>query len=152
MIRPTILVAALTLAVAAPLEAQLPLDVRVGVQGAMPTGNFKDAYDNGYGLYGRVGIPVAAFKLMGAATWTRFNAAGAGDDTDVITIQAGPHVSLVPLADVGLELAYITDAEEFGFSPSVNIGFSKLEMTASYTTTFANPATNWLSVGLGIRF
>ena len=153
MVRTLALAAALTLAAAAPVAAQVPvLDIRAGGQLAMPTGELKDSYESGYGFYGRVGIPLATFKLMGAVTWTRFAASGLGDDTDFFTIQAGPHVSLVPLADIGLELAYITEAEEFGISPSVNVGFSKLELTASYTTTFANPASNWLTVGLGIRF
>jgi hypothetical protein len=153
MIRTLALAAALTLAAAAPVAAQVPvLDIRAGGQLAMPTGDFKDAFESGYGFYGRVGIPLATFKLFGAVTWTRFSAPGAGADSDFFTIQAGPHVSIVPLADVGLEVAYITEAEEFGISPSINVGFSKLELTASYTTTFANPASSWLTVGLGIRF
>ena len=153
MVRALALSAALTFAAAAPLAAQVPvLDIRAGVQAAMPTGDMKNGFDSGYGFYGRVGIPLATFKMMGAVTWNRFTASGLGADTDFLTIQAGPHVSLVPLADIGLEVAYITEAEEFGISPSVNIGFSKLELTASYTTTFASPSSSWLTVGLGIRF
>ena len=152
MFRRIALTAALTLAAAAPLAAQAPvLDIRLGGHVAAPTGDFKDGFENGYGFYGRIGIPLTTFKLMGAATWTRFSGPG-GAETDLVTIQAGPHVFLTPLADIGLEAAYITKAEEFGISPSINIGFSKLELTASYTTTFASPATNWMSVGLGIRF
>lgn len=153
MIRTLALAAALTLAAAAPLAAQVPvLDIRAGAQLAMPTGDLKNGFESGYGVYGRVGVPMAAFKMMGAVTWTQFSASGVGADTDFFTIQAGPHVSLVPLADIGLEVAYITEGEEFGISPSVSIGFSKLELTASYTTTFKSPASNWLTVGLGVRF
>ena len=153
MLRKLLVAGGLLIAATAPLAAQVPvLDIRAGAQLLSPTGDFQDAVGSGFGVYGRVGVPMGAFKLMGAVTWNRFKADGGGSDSDFFTVQAGPHMSLVPLVDLGLELAYITDAEEVGLSPNVSIGFSKLELTASYTTTFGSPASNWLSVGLGFRF
>ncbi len=153
MIRRTLVAAGLLLAATAPLLAQVPvLDIRIGAQAAMPTGAFKNGFDSGIGAYGRVGIPLGTFKLMGAVTWNRFKPTGAGADLDFFTIQAGPHFFLVPLVDIGIEGAYITDAKEFGVSPSVSVGFSMLELMASYTTTFGSPATSWLAVGVGFRF
>lgn len=153
MLRRTLVAAGILLAATAPLQAQVPvIDIRVGAQLASPTGDFKNGFDTGFGVYGRVGVPMGTFKMMGAVTWNRFKPTGAGADLDFFTLQAGPHFFLVPLVDIGVEAAYISEIEKFGLSPSVNVGFSKLELTASYNTTFESPATNWLTVGLGFRF
>ncbi|MEX2181442.1 MAG: hypothetical protein WD771_05330 [Gemmatimonadaceae bacterium] len=144
----------LLLATTAPLRAQVPVfDIRLGAHSAMPTGDFAESYDSGFGAYGRVGVPLGLVKLMGSATWNRFAPTAAGaDDLDFFTLQAGPHFFLVPMVDLGIEAAYFSDSEKFGLSPNVSVGFLKFELTASYNTTLNDPATNWLTIGAGFRF
>lgn len=148
------LAAVASLAAVAPAQAQVPLlDVRLGAHAVMPTGDLGDAYDTGFGLYGRIGAPIGPMKLMGSLTWNQFNAASdLFDDQNVITIQAGPHFSMVPLIDLGLELAYYTEFEEAGFSPNVSLALLNLELTASYNMTFDSPQANWMTLGGGFRF
>lgn len=154
MSRRIALTLALVLAAAAPLRAQVPLlDIRVGAQAALPTGDFADAYDAGIGAYGRIGVPMLAFTLMGSATYTRFKAANPLiEDRNELTLQVGPHFNLLPMMDLGLELAYFTEAEETGFSPSISVGLLMLEATASYNTTFNSPRGSWVTLGVGLRF
>ena len=139
---------------AAPLQAQVPLlDIRMGAHAAMPTGDLGDAFDAGFGAYGRVGAPVGPIKLMGSLTWNRLKSANPlVDDTDIITVQAGPHFSLMPMLDLGVEAAYFSEIEEFGLAPNLTIALLKFEVTASYNTTFDSPQANWMSLGAGIRF
>ena len=146
--------AGLTAVLAAPLQAQVPLlDIRIGGHAISPSGDLADLYDAGFGAYGRVGVPLGIMKVMGTVSWNRLSAASPLiDDLDVITVQAGPHFSLLPLMDVGLELAYFSDIEETGFSPNISFGFLKFEVTASYHTTFKSPQANWISIGAGLRF
>lgn len=153
MIRRFVLALGLAALVAAPAAAQVPvLDVRLGAHAVVPSGDLADVAETGYGVYGRIGAPIGPIKLMGSVTWNRLTAkAGFGSDQDVITVQAGPHFSLA-LLDIGIEGGYFSEVEEFGLTPNVSIGFSKLELTASYNTTLKDPATNWISVGLGFRF
>lgn len=154
MLKRLLVAVGVLVAAAAPLHAQVPvLDVRLGGHTAMPTADFANGYESGFGLYGRIGIPLGVAKLMGGATWNRFAPKAAGaDDLDIFTVQAGPHFFLVPLVDVGLEAAYISEVEKFGLSPSVSVGFMKAEITAAYYTTMDNPATSWLTLGVGLRF
>lgn len=151
-----LLAAAVLIVAAAPQksQAQVPvIDIRLGAHTAMPTADFANTYESGFGVYGRVGIPLGVVKLMGGATWNRFAPkAAADDDLDIFTVQAGPHFFLVPLVDLGLEAAYISEIEKFGLSPSVSVGFMKAEVTAAYYTTFNSPATSWLTLGVGLRF
>ncbi len=154
MLRRLLCTIALLALASAPLHAQIPvLDIRLGGHAAMPSGEFADSYDAGFGAYGRVGVPLGIFKLMGSATWNRFKAADPlVDDLDLFTLQAGPHFSPVPLLDIGLEGAYFSETERFGLSPNVSVGFLKLEVTASYNTTLNSPATRWMTLGVGFRF
>lgn len=145
---------ALVAGLAAPLQAQMPLlDIRAGAHAALPTGDFADRYDGGVGAYARIGVPLGLVKLMGSATYTQFKAASPlVEDTNIWTIQAGPHFSLMPLLDLGLEAAYFGEAEEIGFAPNVSIGLLMLDFTASYSTTFGDPQSNWITLGVGLRF
>ncbi|MBX3174852.1 MAG: hypothetical protein KF709_10605 [Gemmatimonadaceae bacterium] len=140
--------------VAAPAQAQIPLlDVRIGAHAALPQGDFGDAYDAGFGAYARVGVPLLMFKLMGSATFTQFKAANPlVEDTNEITLQVGPHFSPIPLLDLGLEAAYLTDAKEWAYSPNVSIGLLMLDVTASYNKTFESGGASWLTLGVGFRF
>jgi hypothetical protein len=147
-------VAGLAAVFAAPLQAQVPLlDIRVGAHAVSPTGDLADAFDAGFGAYGRVGVPLGIVKVMGSVTWNRFTAASPlVDDQDEITLQVGPHFSLLPMLDIGFELAQFTDASETGYSTNVSVGLLKFEATAAYHSTFKSPQANWVSVGVGIRF
>jgi hypothetical protein len=139
---------------AAPLQAQIPvLDIRVGAHAALPTGDFANAVDAGIGAYGRIGVPLGIVKLMGSATYTQFKAANPlVEDLNIWTVQAGPHFSLLPMIDLGIEGAYFSEVEEFGFAPNVSIGLLMLDITASYNTTFKDPRANWITLGVGLRF
>lgn len=139
---------------AAPAQAQIPLlDIRVGAQAALPQGDFADAYDAGFGAYARVGVPLMMFKLMGSATYTQFKAANPLiEDTSEITLQVGPHFSPIPLLDLGLEAAYLTDAKEWAYSPNVSIGLLMLDVTASYNKTLESGGASWVTLGVGLRF
>lgn len=145
-----LLLAAATL----PARAQVPvLDIRVGAQAALPQGDFADAYDAGIGAYARVGVPLLAFKLMGSATYTQFKSANPlTDDLNQLTLQIGPHFSPIPLLDVGLEAAYLSEGEEWAFSPNISVGFLMLEATASYNRTFDSNGASWVTLGVGFRF
>jgi hypothetical protein len=141
---------------AQPLQAQMPgLDVRIGVQTAEPTNGLGNGFENGFGLYARVGGPlgVGPLSLMGAATWTRFAPkSGILSDLDIITMQFGPHLTVVPGFDVGLEAAYITEADKLGLVPVVSFGIPNLEATLSYTSTFSGPQYSWFALGVGFKF
>lgn len=154
MIQRLLLLAGFTAVLSAPLQAQIPLlDIRVGGQAISPTGDLADNYDAGFGAYARVGVPLGIAKMMGTVSWNRLAAANPlVEDSDIITVQAGPHFSILPLMDVGLELAYFSEIEETGFSPNISLGFIKFEVTAAYHTTFKSPQANWISIGAGIRF
>lgn len=137
-----------------PLQAQAPgLDVRIGVQAAEPTNGFGDVYDSGLGLYARIGAPVGPISLMGAATWTRFKPRSAiFNDLDILTLQFGPHLAIIPGLDVGIEGAYFSEVEKIGFVPVVSVGIPNLEATLSYSTTFEGPRTSWFALGFGFKF
>ncbi len=139
----------------APLQAQMPgLDVRIGAQTTAPSGGLANAFEYGYGLYARVGAPMGPISLMGAATWTRFKPKSEtlNNDLDIMTLQFGPHLMAAPGFDIGIEGAYFTEVEEFGFVPVVSFGIPNLEATLSYTTTFAGPRTSWFALGVGFKF
>lgn len=137
-----------------PMQAQVPgLDIRLGVQTAEPTNNLGNAFDYGYGLYGRVGVPAGPLSLMGAVTWTRFiPKSSIFNERDFVTAQFGPHVTVLPGLDLGLEGAYFTEVERFGFVPVVSIGVINFEATLSYSTTFDGPRTSWFALGVGLKF
>lgn len=142
-----------SIATAVRAQAQVPvIDVRLGAHAVMPSGDLGDAYDTGFGLYGRIGAPVGPMKLMGSLTWNQFNAASdLFEDLNVVTVQGGPHFSMV-LLDLGLELAYFSEFEEVGFSPNISLGLMNLDLTASYSMTFDSPQASWISLGGGFRF
>ena len=154
MIRRLLIASGLLAALTAPLQAQIPLlDIRLGAHAAMPSGDFANAYDAGFGAYGRVGVPLGLFKVMGSATFTRFTAANPlTDDQSIFTLQAGPHFSPIPLLDLGLEGAWFSEREEFGVAPNISVGLLMFEATASYYTTFKDPKANWITLGVGFRF
>jgi hypothetical protein len=141
-----------------PLQAQMPasgMDIRIGVQTAEPTNGLGNGYDNGFGLYTRIGAPVGVgrLSLMGAATWTRFEPKSSLiDDLDIITLQFGPHLMMIPGLDVGLEAAYITDADKVGLVPVISFGIPNLEGTLSYTSTLSGPQYSWFALGIGFKF
>jgi hypothetical protein len=136
------------------IQAQMPdLSFRVGAQTIEPTGDLNDTFDYGYGLYARVGTFAEPWALMGAITWNRFvPKSNALNDTDEFTIQAGPHFTLKEGFNLGAEVAYFTENEEFGLVPVLSIGLRNIEATLSYNTTFANPQVNWLALGIGFKF
>lgn len=146
--------AGLLLALTQSLQAQVPgLDVRIGAQTAMPTGPLANGFDYGYGLYGRVGIPLGMVSLMGSVTWTRFKpSASSSADFDIMTLQVGPHFQVIPGLDLGVEGAYFTEVEKFGLAPNLSVGIPNLEATLSYNTTFDSPRTSWLALGIGMKF
>lgn len=150
-------VAALLL-LAQPLQAQMQgqgMDIRVGAQTAEPTNNLGRGYDNGFGLYTRIGAPmgVGNLSLMGAASWTRFSPKSSlFSDLDVITLQFGPHLRLIEGLDVGLEGAYITEADRMGLVPVVSFGIPNLEATLAYTSTLSGNQFSWFSLGIGFKF
>lgn len=158
MIRRLAMVLGLSTLLAAPAAAQLPvLDVRIGAQGVVPTGDLGDVYKAGFGAYGRLGVPVGPLKLMGTVTWQRLKGTSIGgiqvtDDVDFIGITAGPHFSPVPLLDVGVEFGQFTEFDKFGIVPSVSVGLLKLDAMASYTIINSDPKANYVSIGLGLRF
>lgn len=154
MFRKALLTVGLIAIASAPLQAQVPvLDIRIGAHGVLPTGDTKDAFDAGLGAYVRAGLPLLAFKLMGSATYNQFKAINPlVDDVNEVTLQLGPHFSPIPLLDIGIEGAYFMEAEEFGLSPNISVGFLMFEATASYNTTFGNPKASWMTLGVGIRF
>src|SRR5690606_16198660 len=88
MIRRTFAALALATLCAAPAVAQVPvLDVRLGAHAALPSGDLGDAFDAGFGAYGRLGAPVGPLKLMASVTWNRLKAASPFvEDVDVVTI------------------------------------------------------------------
>ncbi|MDH5233635.1 MAG: hypothetical protein OEW77_01670 [Gemmatimonadota bacterium] len=140
--------------VAPAATAQLPvLDLRLGAHAGMPTGDLGDAYDTGFGVYGRLGAPVGPLKLMASATWNRLKgiATASTTDLDVVTVTAGPHFGMAML-DVGIEGGYFSQFQEFGASPNVSLKLLRYELTASYNMTFQDPKGSWLTLGAGLRF
>lgn len=154
MIRRLLAASALLALVALPAQAQLPLlDIRVGAHGALPQGDFADTHDAGVGAYFRAGAPLLVVKLMGSVTYTQFKSANPlVDDVSEITLQAGPHFSPIPLLDLGAEFGYLTDAQEWAFTPNISVGFMMLEATASYNKPFQSGSSSWVTLGLGFRF
>lgn len=154
MLRRFLALAALVALAAAPLQAQVPLlDLRVGGHAALPQGDFADTHDAGVGAYFRAGVPLLIVKMMGSVTYTQFKSANPFvDDVSEITLQAGPHFSPIPLLDLGAEFGYLTDAQEWAFTPNVSVGFLMLEATASYNKPFKSDGASWVTLGLGLRF
>ena len=154
MLRRLLAVTAFLALAAVPAQAQVPLlDLRVGLHGALPQGDFADSHDVGAGAYFRAGVPLLLVKMMGSVTYTQFKAANPLiDDVSEITLQAGPHFSPIPLLDLGAEFAYLTDAQKWAFSPNVSVGFLMLEATASYNKPFESGAASWVTLGVGLRF
>ncbi|MBL8995780.1 MAG: hypothetical protein KJZ74_12465 [Gemmatimonadales bacterium] len=154
MLRRSLQVLAVALVTSTPALAQVPgLDIRLGAHAAMPTAELGDFYDAGFGVYGRVGMPVGPVKLMASATWNRLRGIeGAGTtDLDVVSGQVGPHFSTA-LLDIGLEAAYFSQFQELGIAPNVSVKLLRYEITASYNTTFQDPKGSWLTFGVGLRF
>lgn len=160
MLRRVTMVLGLTTILAAPVAAQLPLlDVRIGAQAVMPQGDLADLYKGGFGVYGRLGIPLGGIKLMGTATWTRLpgktiDVLGTPvgiEDQDVIGLTAGPHLSL-PMLDLGIEAGYFSNFKKVGFVPSASLGVLNFDVMLSYTIVNSDPKANWLGLGVGLRF
>jgi hypothetical protein len=154
LLRPSLLAAAALTLAAGAAEAQLPLlDVRVGAHAVLPTGDLGDAYDAGFGAYGRIGLPVGPVKLMASATFNRFTGVGSAltGDLDVVSVQVGPHFGLAML-DVGLEGGWFSQFQDMGFAPNVSLKLLRFEVTASYSTTFKDPTGAWMTLGAGFRF
>ena len=161
MLRRVAMVLGLSTLLAAPVAAQLPLlDVRFGAQAVLPQGDLADNYKAGFGAYGRLGFPLGPLKLMGTATWTRLpgktiDVLGTPvgvEDQDVIGITAGPHFSLLPMLDLGLEAGYFSNFEKVGFVPSVSVGLLNFDLMASYTMVNSDPKASWAGLGIGLRF
>lgn len=160
MLRRVTMMLGLTTILAAPVAAQLPLlDVRIGAQVVMPQGDLGDLYKGGFGVYGRLGIPLGGIKLMGTATWTRlpgktivaFGTPVGIADKDVIGLTAGPHLSL-PMIDLGVEAGYFSNFKKVGIVPSVSFGVLNFDIMASYTIVNRDPKANWAGLGVGLRF
>lgn len=145
-------VAGLAALFSAPAAAQVPLlDLRAGVHATFPSGETADAYDGGFGVYGRLGAPVGPLKLMASATWNRLGGKAGNDDIDIITLQAGPHFT-IGLFDLGIEAGYFSEIDKIGFAPNISFALMNYEITATYNTTLEDPTASWISVGAGIRF
>jgi hypothetical protein len=149
--------AVLLVLTALPARALPVLDFQLGAHYVDPTSDFVhedggiDGYDSGFGAYARMRAPVGPGRLAGAVTWNRLDGSGNSDDLEFLTFQAGPHYSFSALS-VGLEVAYLGEFEEWGYSPMVTLAVMKFEGTVAYTSAFDKDVANWLSFGLGWRF
>jgi hypothetical protein len=157
MIRRLALALGLSTLLAAPVAAQVPLvDIRIGAQAVLPTGDLADSFAAGFGAYGRVGVPVGPIKLMATLTWQQLKGKevlGFGTpDLDFIGITAGPHFSPAPLLDIGIEAGQFTEFDKIGIVPSVSLSLVKFDLMGSYTMINSDPKANYLSLGFGIRF
>ena len=154
MLRRLLAVSAFLALAAVPAQAQVPLlDLRVGAHAALPQGDFADSHDAGFGAYFRAGVPLLVVKMMGSVTYTQFKSANPLiDDVSELMLQVGPHFSPIPLLDLGAEFGYMTDAQEWAFSPNVSVGFLMLEATASYNKPFKSDGASWVTLGVGFRF
>jgi hypothetical protein len=152
--RRCLLLLGLVALVAPAATAQLPLlDVRLGAHAVLPTGDLGDAYDTGFGVYGRVGAPVGPLKLMASASWNRLKgiSVASTSDLDVVTVTVGPHFGMAML-DIGIEGGYFSQFDKFGAAPNVSLKLLRYELTASYNATFQDPKGSWITVGAGLRF
>lgn len=155
MIRRIAVALGLAALIAAPAAAQVPaLDIRVGAHATLPSADLADAQTTGYGAYGRLGAPVGPLKLFASATWNQFKGEGGAPDTDVTTLTVGPHFSLIPMLDIGIEggLFFGDNDSEFGLSPNVSIALMKFDVTVQYNTTTKDPKATWINAGVGFRF
>ncbi|MFO7608269.1 MAG: hypothetical protein R6X35_03590 [Candidatus Krumholzibacteriia bacterium] len=134
----------------------------VGAGLALPTGDFGDAVDLGYGLHAMVKHPVAPLvTLTGDAGWTRFSTSdeflvgeglggwlGADDTVDVWNVTGGARVAMMPM-NLGLEFGYFSELEEWSLVPNLGFGFSKLALDLRYKAT---GDAKWFEVRAGLYF
>ena len=155
----TIVAAAMTCSLA---PAALAGSFGVGADLALPTGDFGDALDSGFGLHVLAKHPVAPLvTLTGDAGWTRFSSkdltldlgqfgsfTAGGDDVNVWNVCAGARVAMMPMG-LGLELGYFSKVDELGLVPNVGVSFSKLAVDLRYKAT---GDAKWFELRAGVYF
>jgi len=120
----------------------------VGVGYRLPTGDFGDAYDGGFGANFALEYPVAPLvTAWGDIGYTSFAGEGDRDNIDVWGFNAGAKVSLLGLLQAGAELGYFTEVDEFAISPYVGTGFGPLNLSARYKLT---GDANWFDLRASI--
>ena len=127
-------VATATLAVLGTASSAAALGVGVGYR--LPTGDLGDAYDGGFGANAVFEYPVAPLvSAYGDLGYTTFAGEGSRDDIDVWSFNAGAKVNVLTLLQVGAEVGYFTEVDEFAISPYVGQGLGPLQLSARYKLT-----------------
>ena len=149
----------LALGASAPARAG---DFGVGVNAALPAGDFGDLYKSGFGIHALLKRPVTPLATITADVgWTSFNSEDlnldlgeigsipfSGDNIDVWNFTGGAKVNLLPLG-LGLEYGYFTKVDEWGLVPFAGMGFSKLDLTVRYKAT---GDAKWWELRVGLFF
>jgi hypothetical protein len=121
----------------------------VGVGYRLPTGDFGDAYDGGFGANVMLGFPVTPLvTVYGDLGYTNFQGSDATDDISVWGFNAGAKVNLMMLY-VGGEAGYFTEVDEFSLSPLVGMGVGPLDLSARYKLT---GDAHWFDLRASISF
>ena len=104
----------------------------IGIGYRLPSGDFGDDYDGGYGANFAMLFPVAPkITAWGDVGYTRFQGKGVYSDIDVWGFNGGAKFSLTSLY-VGGELGYFTKVEDFALTPLVGIGLGPIDVSARY--------------------
>ena len=133
----------------------------VGANVALPTGDFGDVLDSGFGIHALARHPVAPLvTLTGDAGWTTFSTQDlttdvggysfelGGDNVDIWNFTAGARVALMPMG-LGLEYGYFSEVDEWSLVPNAGVSFSKLAVDLRYKAT---GDANWFELRAGIYF
>lgn len=129
----------------------------VGVGFRLPSGDFGDAYDGGFGANFTMAYPLApTVSAYGDIGYTRFMGKSASvggvevgpDDLDVWGFSAGAKVGLGGFY-LGGEGGYFTEVDEFGLSPLLGLGLGPLDISARYKFT---GDANWFDLRASISF
>ena len=109
----------------------------IGLGYRLPSSNFGDLYDGGFGANVAMFFPVAPkIAVYGDVGYTQFQGKEiiAGIDADNLNVwgfNAGAKFSLTNLY-FGGELGYFTEVDEFSLSPLVGIGLGPIDVSARY--------------------
>ncbi|MBE0566541.1 MAG: hypothetical protein IH621_11310 [Krumholzibacteria bacterium] len=154
-------IAASALAVAGSLPAQAG-GFGLGLSAALPTGDFGDYLDSGFGVHAMYKRPVTPLvQLTADVGWTRFGTAdltgdlggfdgfaAADDNLDVWNFTGGGKVDFMPFG-LGLEYGYFSEIDEYGLVPNVGVSFTKFAVDLRYKAT---GDANWFEVRAGLYF
>lgn len=122
----------------------------LGIGWKIPTGDFGELYDGGYGANAAFLFPLAPTVTgWGEIGYTRFNnKLSSLGDIDVWGFNAGARVGLGALY-LGGEIGYFTEIDDFGLTPVVGIGVAMLDFSARYKLT---GDANWWDLRASISF